>query len=89
MLAPSLLITIERFLMERKEEIRDWVDWALKGIFAVLGGAAVAYLSTISTDIRQMSGAIIRVEGENKRLSDRIDILTQRLDRVENKVLFK
>jgi len=70
--------------MEKKDELRMWLDWALRGIIVSMLGFAVSYLSSISQDIGKITIAIVELRSENKSLSDRMDYLGKRVERLEN-----
>lgn len=86
---------IERTLMERRDELRAWLDWALRGILVAILGFSISYWKSIATDISSMSTAIIEMKSENRRLADRLEAqaretqirieqLGNRVDRLEN-----
>lgn len=85
----QITFNVERFLMEKKDELRLWLDWALRGIIVAMLGFAVSYLSSISQDIGKITIAIVELRSENKSLSDRMDYLGKRVDRLENTRFFK
>lgn len=88
------------WLMDQKDEVRTWTDWALRAILFSMFGLAVSYLKTMSQDIGQMSLAVVELKSENRRLADRLDLeakgaqarieqIARRVDRLEGVTFFR
>lgn len=76
-------------LVEQKEDLKDWIDWAFRGVIASSLVLAISYVRSMSQDINQIAMGMVELRADNRSAQVNIQDLKNRLERLEQRVFFE
>jgi hypothetical protein len=77
------------YLVEQKDELKNWMEWAFRGIVASSLILAISYVRSMSQDINQIALGMVELKSEARNTQTSVLELKARVERLESKVFFE